>query len=169
MNAIYQDLISRCGMTEKHLDTIAFAPLSAELAEKHAGVLALERELIKAPQIELQVEHNFCDGVYARTMTIPAGVILTSAIHKGECLFVVVSGSIMVSTDDGPKLVKQGHMSTTPAGTKRAGYTITDTVVTTFHSNPENELSPDKLWDILTIPQPDPRLYLQDFEAPEYA
>lgn len=151
------------------LDRIAFAPLSPELAEKHADVLALERELAKIPQIELKVEHSFCDGVYARTMTIPAGVILTSAIHRGECLFVVVSGQIMITTDDGPRLVQAGYMSTTPAGTKRAGYAIADTVVTTFHSNPENERSPDKLWDMLTIPQPDPRLNVETVEAIDHA
>lgn len=140
------------------------AALTPQLAAKHEAMFALEREMVKMPTVDLPIGHDFCEGVYARTMTIPAGVILTSAIHSGECFFVIRSGSIMVTTDDGPKLLHAGHMSMTPAGTKRAGYAMTDTVVTTFHANPQNEQTPEKLWDMLTVPQPDPRLPHHDLK-----
>jgi hypothetical protein len=40
------------------------------------------------------------------------------------------------------------------AGSKRAGFAITDSVVTTFHLNEDNEKSPEKLWDALVVPAP---------------
>ena len=120
----------------------------------HAAIFALEDLILQADQVELPVEHEFCNGLYARTMHIPAGVALTGQIHKNECFFVVRFGIIRVTSDDGPKTLYPGAMVVSGAGSKRAGFAITDSVVTTFHLNSENEKSPEKLWDALVVPAP---------------
>lgn len=120
----------------------------------HLPVYQLEAELLKLPQVELPIDHAFCAGMYARTMHIPAGTILTGAVHREESFFLVRKGDLIVSTDDGPKRLGAGGMSISKIGTKRAGIALTDVEVTTFHANPSNEQDPQALWDMFTIPAP---------------
>jgi len=117
-------------------------------------IYKLEKEILKYPQTECPLFHNFCKGLYARSIVIPAGTVLTGAIHKDEGFFIVRSGSILLTTDEGTKKADAGFMSITKAGTKRAGYALTDTLVTTFHANPEELREPDEIWDYYTIPAP---------------
>ena len=121
-------------------------------------IYRLEAELLKLPQVSMPVEHAFCAGLYARTMHIPAGTVLTGAIHREESFFLVRKGQLIVSTDNGPRTLAPGDMSVSKIGAKRAGITLTDVEVTTFHANPTNEHEPQALWDLFTIPAPAPVL-----------
>jgi hypothetical protein len=118
----------------------------------HLPIYRLEAELLKLPQVDMPVTHAFCAGLYARTMHIPAGTVLTGAVHKEESFFLVRKGELIVSTDSGPRTIGPGDMSVSKIGTKRAGITLTDVEVTTFHANPTNEQEPQALWDLFTIP-----------------
>ena len=122
---------------------------------KHIPVYRIEQYLKTLPQVEMPVDHQFCHGLYARSITIPAGVMLTGAVHKDECFFVVRSGSILITTDDEPIKADAGFMAVSKAGSKRIGLALTETTVTTFHSNPEELRDPDEIWDKMTIPPPD--------------
>lgn len=120
----------------------------------HLPIYRLEAELLRLPQIEMPVDHDFCNGLYARTMHIPAGTVLTGAVHKDESFFVVRRGELIVTTDNGTAQVGPGFMSVTRPNTKRAGIALTDVEVTTFHANPTNETNPEVLWDTYTVPAP---------------
>jgi len=122
---------------------------------KHLPAYRIEQYLLTLPQVEMPADHQFCRGLYARSLTIPAGVMLTGAVHKDECFFVVRSGSILITTDDEPVKADAGFMVVSKAGSKRVGLALTDTTVTTFHTNPEELRDPDDLWDHITIPPPD--------------
>lgn len=124
------------------------------LSREALAVYSLEEAIKKCPQVELPVVSDFCHGLYARTMFIPADTILTGAIHKDESFFVVRSGDLLVTTDDGPKQVSAGFMGITKAGAKRVGYAITDVVFTTFHANPEEVRDEAQLWEHFTLPAP---------------
>jgi hypothetical protein len=119
-----------------------------------APIYHLEKEILKFPQVNMPVKHDFCDGIYARTMHIPAGTILTGAIHREESFFLVRKGELIVTTDNGLRIIGAGEMSVSQIGTKRAGIALTDVDVTTFHANPTNEQEPQSLWDMFTIPAP---------------
>lgn len=121
---------------------------------EHLPIYRLEAELLKLPQVDMPVDHDFCNGLYARTMHIPAGTVLTGAIHKEESFFLVRKGELIVSTDNEPRKLSPGDMSVSKIGTKRAGIALTDVEVTTFHANPTNEQNPQALWDMFTIPAP---------------
>lgn len=139
-----------------------FAPTN----KSHEPVFRLEAALLHLPQVEMPVEHDFCSGIYARTIHIPAEAVLTGAIHRHECFFLVRSGELIVTTDEGSRRVGAGDMFVTPAGTKRAGIALTDVIVTTFHANPENERNPVLLWDQYVIPAPPVAIGAeQDFEV----
>lgn len=124
----------------------------------HSAVLRLEAEILKHPQVEMPVAHDHCDGVYARSMLIPAGTIATGAIHRGESFFVVRMGTLIMHTPQGPMEFQAGHMAITRPGEKRAVIAVTDVIVTTFHANPDNETDPQALWDRFTVPAPQPLL-----------
>jgi hypothetical protein len=123
-----------------------------DVPASHLPIYRLEAELLKLPQVDMPVEHAFCAGLYARTMHIPAGTILTGAVHREESFFLVRKGSLIVSTDNGMRTLGPGDMSISSIGTKRAGVALTDVDVTTFHANPTNEQEPNALWDLFTIP-----------------
>jgi len=124
------------------------------IPDAHLPIYRLEAEILRLPQVEMPVEHAFCNGLYARTMHIPAGTVLTGAVHRDESFFVVRKGILMVTTDEGVARIEAGHMSVTRPDTKRAGVALTDVEVTTFHANPDNETEPEALWDKYTVPAP---------------
>jgi mannose-6-phosphate isomerase-like protein (cupin superfamily) len=130
--------------------------MSADIVinEKMLKIFRLEEVVKKMPQAELPIEHSFCDGLYARTMRIPAFCLLSGAIHKEESFFLVREGVIALTTDDKEILAGPGFMSITKAGTKRMGFSFSECIVTTFHPNPTNEHDGDKIWDMYTMPAP---------------
>jgi len=134
------------------------AVLEAGVPAEHMPIYRLEGELLKLPQVPLPIDHAFCAGLYARTMHIPAGTVLTGAVHREESFFLVRKGDLIVSTDTGPQRLSPGNMSISKIGTKRAGIALTDVEITTFHANPTNEKNPQALWDLFTIPAPAPSL-----------
>lgn len=121
---------------------------------EHESLLRLEAENLKRPQVDMPIEHAHCDGLYARTIKIPAGTLITGKAHRHECFFVVRSGRIAVTTEREVVLLEAGAMVVTPAGSMRAGVALTDVEVTTFHPNPTNERDPIALWDQYVIPTP---------------
>jgi len=112
-----------------------------------ARVERLESILEQYPQVECPVQHHFAPGVYAREMTIPAGVIATGAVHKTEHLSIVV-GHCLLTTDDGVKEICGHHTFVSKPGAKRALTAIADTVMTTIHPTEETDL--EKLCVLLT-------------------
>lgn len=151
------------------LDAVKPAQSPASSGPDHSEVYRLEAEILKHPQVEMPVAHDHCDGVYARSMFIPAGTVATGAVHRGESFFVVRSGTLVAHTPDGPREYRAGHMSVTRAGDKRAVVAMTDVIVTTFHANPDNETDPQALWDRFTVPAPMRFLSEQDIERLETA
>lgn len=83
------------------------------------------------PQVPIKTEHALSGGMYARTITIPAGTMLTGAAHKTDHLCVCM-GDIEVLTDEGPRRLTGLHVLTTAAGMKRAGYAHAETRWTTI-------------------------------------
>lgn len=112
-------------------------------------IFRFESALGKMPQVELRVDHHFADGVYMRSMFIPASVALVGHIHKHPCISIVQYGDIVVATDNGVRRLVGPCTLESPAGTKRAGWALADTLFTTVHANPTNERDVDRLEDFL--------------------
>ena len=83
------------------------------------------------PQLDLHTEHVINGGMYARTITIPAGATLVGAAHKTDHINVV-DGDITVSTEHGRVRLTGHHVLATPAGTQRSGFAHAETVWTTI-------------------------------------
>ena len=63
-------------------------------------VFYLEAAIEQMPQTDCHIRHHFADGVYAREMTIPAGVVLTGAVHKTCHLSILSKGKIQLVSDE---------------------------------------------------------------------
>ena len=92
------------------------------------------------PQLELEVNHYFSHGVYARELLIPADTILTGEIHKFENLNVLVKGKIKVSIGDKIEIIEAPFIVVSPPGTKRIAHTITDCIWITIHGTHEKNI-----------------------------
>jgi hypothetical protein len=103
-------------------------------------VNALENLMKKADQVELKVEHIFSEGVYARKLFIPKGVMLTGKIHKYSQLNILLEGDISVLVGDEVKRIQPPFMVVSPPGTKRIAYAHEDTIWLTIHGTHETNL-----------------------------
>lgn len=97
--------------------------------------MALEEAIKQLPQVDLTsfTTHHFAPGVYVRELFIPAGTVLTGAIHRFEVMNILVSGSIRVTTDEGVQTLTGPMVFNSKAGSKKAGYAITDVVFLNVH------------------------------------
>lgn len=117
-------------------------------SDMRGRIEALESQIEKMPQAECPVRHHFAPGIYAREMTIPAGVVLTGAVHRTEHLNVISKGRITVSTDDGMRELSAPCTFISKPGTKRVGYAHEETIWTTIHATETTDI--DQLVEELT-------------------
>lgn len=111
----------------------------------------LESHILQGEQVETPTKHYFAPGLYAREQFIPAGTVLTGAVHKTEHLSVFV-GDITVWTEDGMVRLTGHHTFVSKPGAKRAGYAHSDTWCTGFFPSDKTDL--DELeHDLAETPQ----------------
>ena len=104
------------------------------------AVRQLEREMLKLPQVDLETTHLVHGRMYARTIFIPAGTVLTGALTNCDNV-CVVCGDISVTTDDGTVRLTGYHVIPARAGFKRAGAAHADTWWTTLMHTDEVEVA----------------------------
>lgn len=97
---------------------------------------------------EFPVRHYFAAGLYAREMSMPAGSLLISHIHREQHICTCSSGAILVFQirDAGPaitQLIQAPFTMISEPNSQRVGFTLTDTVWTSYHATSETDL--DKL------------------------
>jgi hypothetical protein len=127
-----------------------------EVAERPTRdqIVRLEDELRKLPHqldVDAMTQHTFGPGFYARTITIPAGAVLTGKVHATEHIFIVSKGELTVVTEEGRKHIKAPYQAVCRAGMKRAGYAHTEVVCTNVHITSETDL--DRLEAELIVPE----------------
>lgn len=116
-------------------------------------VLAFENVLSKLPQTHIEPTHEFIDGLYRREITFKKGTLATGKIHKNDHMDVILSGEMLIATDDGFEHIKGPCFRTSIAGKKKAGYALTDVVWATYH--PTNSK---------TVEDVEKELFINDFE-----
>jgi hypothetical protein len=96
-------------------------------------VKALQVEVSKLPQYEPETKHYFHGGMYCREVFRHADVLIVGKVHKKEHFYLVVNGTLAITTDDGIQEITGPHLLCSKPGTKRAVYALTDAVCMTFH------------------------------------
>ena len=122
-------------------------------------ILSLQAALEAVPDAmdseEMESElnrHHFAPGMYARMMSIPAGMCVVGKIHKESHLNVITKGVIKVVTEFGEETLEGPTTFTSLPGTKRAVYAVEDTEWITIHHNPDNLTNIRELEDLLIAP-----------------
>lgn len=118
----------------------------------------LQAEVSKLPQYELPTEHIFHGGMYCRQVWRPAGCVIVGKVHKKEHFYIVVSGVVRITTDEGVKVLMAPALLCSKPGTKRAVFAETDALCMTIHrvdattvEDAESELVEDDPNSMFTI------------------
>lgn len=95
-----------------------------------ARVANLEKMILGLPQVKIHTHHVIHAGMYARTIVIPAGVVLTGALVKRPTLLMVI-GDVLVSRGDeeGVRITGSAVIPAS-AGRKQVFIAHADTTVT---------------------------------------
>jgi hypothetical protein len=101
--------------------------------DMRAKVEALQAELCKMPQYEPITRHTFHGGMYCREVFREAGVLVVGKVHKKEHFYLIVGGTVAITTDEGVQHITGPHLLCSKPGTKRAVYAETDALCLTFH------------------------------------
>ena len=96
-------------------------------------VNALKTELLKMDQIELPTQHLFHGGMYCRQVWRPAGCTIVGKVHKKEHFYMVVVGTVVVTTEDGAQELTAPALLCSKPGTQRAVFAVTDAMCMTIH------------------------------------
>ncbi len=103
-------------------------------------IATLEAYILSGEQVETPTTHYFAPGLYARQMFIPAGTVLTGAVHKTEHLAIFV-GDITVWTEGGMKRLTGHHTFVSQPGAKRVGFAHADTWCTGFFPSDKTDVA----------------------------
>ena len=88
---------------------------------------------------ELPVEHNFSDGVYTRTIFMPAGMLVVGKQHKTTHLNTLIQGSCDVMINGEIRHFKAPCTFESLAGSQKTLYIYEDCLWMTIHTNEDNE------------------------------
>jgi len=102
------------------------APMSAAAIDR---VRRLESLASTLPQVAIDTDHVFHAGVYARTIKVPAGVMITGVLIKIPTL-LIVQGDAVVHIEDGALELRGYNVVPAGAGRKQAFVALTDTHLT---------------------------------------
>jgi hypothetical protein len=89
-------------------------------------ILALEKIILTLEQVECPISHYQIEGVYCRSMFIPAGTVITGAIHNKENISILAQGTIRVTNGTESKIISAPYIMVDPSGIKRLGVAETD-------------------------------------------
>jgi hypothetical protein len=94
-----------------------------------AAVAALEQCILQCEQHPITTHHLLHAGMYARTITIPAGVVLTGALIK-RATVLIVNGDTTVATGEDSIRITGYCVLPASAGRKQAFVAHADTQLT---------------------------------------
>lgn len=88
-----------------------------------------EASLKYLPQVKINTEHALHAGMYARTIMIPAGIVITGVQIKIPTI-LIISGDALVYGDDGTTRLTGYHVTLGAVGRKQAICALEDTYLT---------------------------------------
>lgn len=124
----------------------------SDLVHRRASITALGKrmeQLDDSDKIEFPVTHRFADNVYIREIFIPKGSCIIGKIHKTQFFNILVSGTCLLASTDGVKLIGAPYTSISEPGSQKCAIALTDVLWQTVHAT--TETNPVKLVDDLTV------------------
>lgn len=110
----------------------------AILAIEQAMLASFDQEALKA---QTDTQHYQIKGVYARTMFVPAGMLVTGKIHNFESIGILAQGTMRITNGETSVLVSAPYISVDKPGIKRLGYAETDCTFISVHRTDAEEIT----------------------------
>jgi hypothetical protein len=110
----------------------------AILALEQAMLASFDQEALKA---QTDTQHYQIKGVYARTMFIPAGMLVTGKIHNFESIGILAQGTMRITNGETSVVVSAPYISVDKPGIKRLGYAETDCTFISVHRTDAEEIT----------------------------
>ena len=109
--------------------------MNKEQELEHINNVFKMEDYIKGMQgSDIEWVHRFVDGMYGREMFVPAGNLLTGAVHKQEHISIFLEGVLLVPDEDGnSKIIQAPAVEIGHPGMKRVGVALTDVRWITSH------------------------------------
>ena len=105
------------------------AKICATSENNLAFVREVERFILEQPQLEIETIHSFHAGLYARTIMVPAGAMITGALIKIPTL-LTLSGDASVIIDREEVRISGYGVIPAAAGRKQVFLAHSDTYLT---------------------------------------
>jgi hypothetical protein len=121
------DLTDPTGLLPADCGTTTYLPVMGQ--SEVNSVRELEHAALALPQVHIPTDHVFHAGMYARTIKIPAGVVLTGAQIKIPTI-LIISGDTLIFGENGPMRYAGYHVALGQCGRKQAFYALRDTYLT---------------------------------------
>ena len=114
------------------------APTEGQIVNFAALVQAAER--IEGGQIDINTMHHRAEGVYGRSVTIPAGGVLVGLSHLKGCLVVCVGDITVWSAGQRRRITGATIFKSDPGG-MRVGLAHADTTWLTVHATDATDIA----------------------------
>ena len=88
----------------------------------------MQQTIVNCKDDNSQADHYFGEGVYARSLLIPAGTVVIGHIHKQDRICIIAQGECTFVDEWQKKRVKAPYVGEFKAGSKTAVYAHTDTL-----------------------------------------
>ena len=138
-------------------EQVAMHTLFFNEIQTRKDILSFEEYIINLPdsfdECPYPLFHTFADGMYTRQIHIPAGHIVTGAIHKNEYFVNVTKGRLWVVSEFGSKEIIAPESFVAKAGVKHIVYTLEDTVWSDTHKT-----------DKTTIPEAEKDIFVDSYQ-----
>ena len=110
----------------------------AILALEQAMLASFDQEALKA---QTDTQHYQIKGVYARTMFVPAGMLVTGKIHNFESIGILAQGTMRITNGETSVVVSAPYIAVDKPGIKRLGYAETDCTFISVHRTDAEEIN----------------------------
>lgn len=110
----------------------------AILALEQAMLASFDQEALKA---QTDTQHYQIKGVYARTMFVPAGMLVTGKIHNFESIGILAQGTMRITNGETSVVVSAPYIAVDKPGIKRLGYAETDCTFISVHRTDAEEIT----------------------------
>ncbi len=114
----------------KRLERNSIAVIPAMSDAAIATVRRMESMAAEQPQVAIATVHRFHAGLYARTIKVPSGVMITGVLVKVATLLVVDGDCLAYIGNDQPLHLKGHQVLPASAGRKQAFFALQDTTLT---------------------------------------
>jgi hypothetical protein len=117
--------------------------------EENRKIEGIEGAMLHLPQIECLLNHHFCEGVYLRELTMPAGSKIIGHEHKTKHFNIVLSGKADVSINGDIHRIEAPYLFISEPGVRKVLNIVEDMTWVTVHPTEHGEFSSDLESDLI--------------------